>query len=129
MIVVGDFTGSGEIPLHFDSNDYINAIVSIGDKQIIGGNTVYYDGTTPKKPGTKIREVKFQHGRIQIGYFDDIIHGATSWIGGIRGVLNFCVKKNSSFIFSNIKTLITNNSLMLAIPEVSLLQHKQHVTT
>ena len=93
MIVVGNFQGHGEIPLHKDNDDYINAIVSIGGTNVEGGNTVYYTGTDMKNLGTKMYSIPFQHGRIQIGYFDEIIHGADKWSHGNRGVINFSMKK------------------------------------
>ena len=99
MIVVGDFTGHGEIPLHFDTDDYINAIVSIGDKKVVGGGTVYFVGISAKHPGRKVKDVSFKHGRVQVGYFDDVVHGASPWTDGIRGVLNFCVKKKQLLHF------------------------------
>ena len=93
MIVVGDFSGHGEIPLHRDNDDYINAIVSFGDNKIKGGSTVYYSGANVKIVGKKQNSVNFKHGRVQIGYFDDIIHGAEKWDNGNRCVINYCMKK------------------------------------
>lgn len=51
MIVVGNFSGFGEISFHKDNDDYINAIVSIGGSDVIGGNTVYYSGINMKNIG------------------------------------------------------------------------------
>ena len=48
MIVVGDFSGEGEIPLHKDNNDHINAIFSVGDNNIKGGRIIYYSGVKMK---------------------------------------------------------------------------------
>ena len=93
MIVVGDFSGGGQIPLHKDNDDHINAIVSIGDNKIKGGRTIYYSGVKMKDLGKKERAVHFEHGRVQIGYFDDIIHGAKKWTDGNRCIINFCMKK------------------------------------
>ena len=93
MIVVGDFSGEGEIPLHKDNDDHINAIVSIGDNNIDGGKTIYYSGLKMEDVGEKQRAVHFHHGRVQIGYFDDIIHGAEKWTNGNRCIINFCMKK------------------------------------
>ena len=44
IIVVGDFSGNGETPLHKDNDNHINAIVSVGENKIKGGMTVYYSG-------------------------------------------------------------------------------------
>ena len=53
MIVVGDFSGTGEILLHKDNDDHINAIVYVGENKIIGGMTVYYSGINAKNVGEK----------------------------------------------------------------------------
>ena len=79
MIVVGNFEGNGHIPLHFDKDDYINAIVSIGDNNIKGGSTIYYSGESNKNFGTKQLSVPFKNGRVQIGFFDSVLHGAEEW--------------------------------------------------
>ena len=93
MIVVGNFKGSGVIPLHKDTDDYITALVSIGDSEIVGGNTTYYSGKDINMCGKKIYTIPFKHGRIQIGFFDEIIHGADQWKNGNRGVIDFSMKK------------------------------------
>ena len=53
MIVVSDFSGGGQIPLHKDNDNHINAIVSIGDNDIKGGKTIYYSGVKMKDVGEK----------------------------------------------------------------------------
>ena len=93
MIVVGDFSGTGYIPLHTDKDDYINAIVSIGNSEVSGGSTVYYSGKNNKQFAHKQYTIPFKHGQIQIGYFDDVLHGADTWENGCRGVINFSMKK------------------------------------
>ena len=93
MIVIGNFSGSGEIPIHKDSDDYINTIVSIGGNDVIGGSTVYYSGNSMKNIGKKQYTIPFKHGRVQIGYFDEIIHGADKWHNGKKGIINFTMKK------------------------------------
>ena len=93
MIVVGDFSGTGEIPLHKDNDDHINAIVSVGENKIKGGMTVYYSGINAKDVGEKKQSVHFNHERVQIGYFDDIIHGAEKWDNGNQCVINYCMKR------------------------------------
>ena len=98
MIVVGDFSGSGEIPLHKDNDDHINAIVSFGENHIEGGMTVYYSGINTKNVGKKKNSVRFKHGRVQIGYFDDIVHGAEKWDNGNQCVINCCMKNSQSFL-------------------------------
>ena len=41
----------------------------------------------------KIYTIPFKHGRIQIGFFDEIIHGSDKWEKGNRGVIDFSLKK------------------------------------
>ena len=53
MIVVGDFSAEGEIPLHKDNGNHINAIISISDNNIEGGRTIYYSGVKMKDVGKK----------------------------------------------------------------------------
>jgi len=36
---------------------------------------------------------KFRHGRLQIGFFDNILHSGDKW-EGYRGGINFNLKKN-----------------------------------
>ena len=89
MIVVGDFSGTREIPLRKDHDDHINVIVSIGDYVIEGGMNVYYLGVNMKHVGEKKQSLRFKHGCVQIGYFDNIFHGAEKWDNGNQCVINY----------------------------------------
>ena len=79
MILVCDFSGMGYIPLHTDKDIFINEILSIGDIEVLGGITVYFSDKDKNKVVHKLCNVPFRHGRIQIGYFDDVIHGSDHW--------------------------------------------------
>ena len=91
--------------------------MSLGDGNLDGGSTVYYSGMTVQKKGEKLMTIPFQHGRVQIGYFDEVVHGAEKWNNGNRGVINFCMKKKLvNFLFSLEKNII-HNLLLPGIPE------------
>jgi hypothetical protein len=94
MIAVGDLKQDGNIPMHLDDNDYVTALICIGAVRIVGGETVYYNGTSEDALGSQILSVPRQHGRLQIGFYDNIYHGANPWINGQRGVINLSIQKN-----------------------------------
>ena len=94
MIAVGDLKPNGNIPMHLDENDYVTALISIGTDNIVGGETVYYNGISEDALGSQILSVPYQHGRLQIGFYDHIYHGANPWINGQRGVINLSIQKN-----------------------------------
>ena len=92
MVIVGNdqIRKHDGIKNHLD-NDYISCIVNFG-KLKKGGSTIYFNGTHPEKNcGKLISEVPFEHGRIQIGYFSEIVHGVTPWDGN-RITINFNFK-------------------------------------
>ena len=74
--------------------------------------TVYYSGINTKNVGEKRQSVCFKHGHVQIGYFDDIAHGAEKWDNGKRCVINYCMK-NKILNFCSMVTNIILNLLML----------------
>ena len=39
------------------------------------------------------RRISFCHGNVQIGIYDDVLHGAFPWTSGLRGVINFSLQK------------------------------------
>ena len=50
MIMVGSPNeNQGQIPAHLDHDDYITALVSIGDNDMYGGSTCYYEGQSLNK--------------------------------------------------------------------------------
>jgi hypothetical protein len=72
---------SGSIPVHIENDDHVNAILTLGDIAVGGGSTVYYDGTNRKDVGKEYLNIPFEHGRLQIGYFDHVYHGVSCWKG------------------------------------------------
>ena len=80
------------IPIHIDSDDYVNAILTLGDISEKDGNTVYYNGTHKKNVGKECLSVPFLHGRLQIGFFDKIFHGVKPWTGD-RVTISFSLQK------------------------------------
>ena len=38
--------------------------------------------------------MKYEHGNLQIGCYDNVLHEANQWQGGKRGVINFSMQKN-----------------------------------
>ena len=93
MIMVGSPNeNSGQIPAHLDNDDHITALVSIGDNEMYGGSTCYYEGQSLKEC-KKRHEIKFRNLNVQIGYFDSVIHGSLSWNNNLRGVISFSLQK------------------------------------
>ena len=93
MIIVGDHKKEVHIPILFDDNDYVTAFISIGVNYIEGGETVYFNGFHIDSIGEKVFSVLYKHGRIQIGFFDQVLHGASNWCYGSRGVINMSITK------------------------------------
>ena len=95
MIVVGSFkSNTGEIPLHLDSGDCVNVLLSLGDNSVIGGETIYFDGDSDNKKGKLVASCAFKHGRIQIGNgYHKFYHGTNKWLDRKRGVINFSLKR------------------------------------
>ena len=93
MALIGDLSNEGKMPGHMDKDDYICAVLTLGDNSLIGGST-FYNGIKDKFGKYMVHQTEFQHGRIQIGAFDNIIHGVNDWNSGSRGSINFNFKKN-----------------------------------
>ena len=111
MAMVGDVNTEGYINNHIDKKDLISGILTLGEKNITGGSTQYFqqinlfEQNTPSRTTMILsQEVPFQHGRVQIGCFDKITHGVSKWSGGTRMTLNFNLKKPIlDFFLSNEK--------------------------
>ena len=82
----------GVMPIHFDERDIISCVFHLG-KVNRGGAICYYSGNDPHRPGKKIYEVPFYHGRLQIGFFCKVLHGVNDWDGQRCG-LQFNIKKD-----------------------------------
>ena len=94
MILVGGFNKTeGSIPSHEDDDDYVTALISLGHTEtLVGGDTFYFEVNSDGKKCVK-QTVKYQHGNIQIGVYDEVKHGAFHWKNGYRGVINLSVQK------------------------------------
>ena len=94
MILVGSFSKTeGSIPSHEDVDDYVTALISLGETEsLVGGDTFYSESTSTGKLRIK-QTVPYRHGNVQIGVFNDVTHGAFHWKHGYRGVINLSVKK------------------------------------
>ena len=66
--------------IHFDERDIISCILYLGEVQS-GGGTSYYSGDSPNNPGNKIHTVPFQHGTLQVEFFNKLLHGVDEWEG------------------------------------------------
>jgi len=75
----------GQMPLHFDERDIISCVFHLG-KVKSGGSTSYYSGSSPDKPGCRIHQVPFKHGTLQIGFFNQVLHGVDEWDGQRCGI-------------------------------------------
>ena len=97
MIMVGSFNcNCGQIPIHMDCDDFITALLSVGgSSEIRGGSTFYVE--QKMKNGKKLfgisNKITFQNGNVQIGCFDNVLHGTNSWNDCMRGVINFSMQK------------------------------------
>ena len=78
------------MPLHLDKNDLLSCILTLGEIES-GGATQYYSGNKIENNNKLLHTVEFDHGQIQIGWYDEIIHGVQSWIG-TRLTINFNIK-------------------------------------
>ena len=94
MTLLGNLSGDANCSIspHKDEEDVITALFHVG-KPRAGGETLYYAGRNKKNPGKVVHSVEFQHGRLQIGFFDDTVHAAAPW-QGLRGGINLNLKKN-----------------------------------
>ena len=90
MVVVGEDQISSDMPLHLDKNDLLSCILTLGELES-GGATQYYSGKKIQSSNELLHNVEFNHGQIQIGRYDEIIHGVQSWIG-TRLTINFNIK-------------------------------------
>ena len=89
--IVGTFEEiDGEIPPHLDEKDHISVVFHCGHVKN-GGETVYYDGVSKKNIGNPVYSVPFEHGRVQIGFYQNVIHSVNKW-RGTRCLINFNLK-------------------------------------
>ena len=93
LVIVGDINqNDNQILPHFDEEDIISCIITLGESRQ-GGETIYYNGKKRNSFGDIKMKIPFEHCRLQIGSFDKILHGVSPWVGP-RITLNFNLKKN-----------------------------------
>ena len=81
MIMCSDVNVSSYMGKHIDEKDLITSFVTFG-KVITGGKTRYYTGSSANNNSNNIvHEVAFEHGQIQIGQLDKIVHSVQPWTG------------------------------------------------
>ena len=112
MIMVGRFNcNKGFIPFHVDSDDFITALFSVGGStKIDGGSTFYLQKSVFEgKEHTNVsQKISFHIGNLQIGCYDQVLHGANRWNSCMRGVINFSMQKNAQTFLSVWKNPIQN---------------------
>ena len=97
MIMVGSFNSDcSRIPIHVDGDNFITALLSVGgSSEIKGGSTFYVEKDMWKenKPYNISTKIPFRNSDVQIGCFDNVLHGTNSWNDCMRGVINFSMQK------------------------------------
>ena len=105
MTILGNGSIDGEgIPCHLDEKDIISVVLHLGEVKY-GGFTKYYNGSSIKNKGELKKSIPFQHGRIQIGFFNQIIHEVSSWKGQGTAI-NFNLKRDVFFSFLQIRSYV-----------------------
>ena len=81
LALVGDLKPGDNHP-HVDDHDIISLFTTVGDSDMTGGRTIYYNGGSAfnkKDPagtcGEMIAETPFKHGQYQVGPFETVVHG------------------------------------------------------
>ena len=66
--------------MHKDVKDLFSVTITLG-KDIIGGDTVFYDGVKSCDFGNRAHILKHSHGRMVFGPFEKVFHEVTLWSG------------------------------------------------
>ena len=90
MVLVGETNMSYDMPLHLDKQDLLSCILALGDVESSGA-TQYYSGRKVNYNNKLLHEIEFVPGQIQIGQYDQIVHGVQSWVG-IRLTINLNIR-------------------------------------
>ena len=93
LAIVGKLTSGKNLP-HKDTRDVTSIIISFGNKDVLGGNTLYFN-----EKNDIVASTKFKHGRFQTGDFHDVQHSGDDWTGR-RGIFSFYLNKG---IFNHFK--------------------------
>ena len=87
----GDY---GKIPKHQEIEDLISAIITLSDESIFGEDTIYFNDLIGSESSNITHTTYFQHGGVQIGFFNDVYHAATPWTNGFIITINLNLKRN-----------------------------------
>ena len=77
--------------VHKDSKYMVSIIITVG-KDIIGGETVLYDGVKTSDLGSRAHILKHLHGRRIFGPFETVFQEGTLW-SGYRALISFILTK------------------------------------
>ena len=77
--------------MHKDVKYLVSVIITLG-KDIIGGDTVFYDGVKSCDFGNRAHILKHSNGRMVFGPFEKVFHEGTLW-SGYRSVISFILTK------------------------------------
>ena len=73
----------------------VSVIITLG-KDIIVGDTVFYDGVKSCDFGNRAHILKHSHGRMVFGPFEKVFHEGTLW-SGYRSVIYFILTRKKLF--------------------------------
>ena len=94
IILVGSYnTKSGYIPPHYDDDDYITALVSLGNTTNLRGGDTFYSELRKDSTLSISKRIPYRNGNVQIGQFDQVLHVSFHWTNGERGVINLSIQK------------------------------------
>jgi hypothetical protein len=91
LILIGEMDSSGYMPVHFDQDDAINVVVTLGDNKMIGGSTLFY-GVSESDIDNLIKQDPLMNGRVIIGEFNKVLHGVKYRNFGGRASMKFIAK-------------------------------------
>ena len=66
--------------MHKDVNYLVSVIITLG-KDIIVGDSVFYDGVKSFDFGNRYHKLKHSHGIMVFGQFEKVFHEVTLWSG------------------------------------------------
>ena len=82
MTVVGDMTQYGShVNPQFNSGDMIAALFHVVDNTAKGESINFYDSLDEKSKGVIYISFPHEHGRVRIGFLNNVIYGASKWEG------------------------------------------------
>lgn len=87
---------------HIDKKDALTLLLHIGNVKEGTGTTEYYSLSKKLKgdpySGELMKRVPFKHGQVQIGSYDECVHGCTPWQGH-RYTFSFNIKYDVCYFF------------------------------